>query len=204
MAKNSVRASIVTLGGFRPTRRPSATHFGFAPLVAPGEPWPVANDGTNLFFICQLNLTEAPFVPDIVRDVALITFFVSSDTGRLGEENGDGWVLRAYATIESLVPLAIPVGCTFVRGFECSWQEIVDRRKYDEAAHRTKIGGYASEIQSAPWWDERGHPSKPAFCLQIDSEEKIALAWGDRGTVYVARGTAPGCESQWFLDWQCY
>lgn len=198
------RASLLTLGGFRPTRRPSATHFGFTPLARPGETWPVAADGSNLFFICQINVAEAPFVPEILRDVALITFFVDLDTSRLGHENGDGWTLRAYPTLDALVPLPVPDGCTFKRGFECSWQEVNDRRRYDEKTHKTKIGGYASEIQSDPWWNESDHPSKRAFCLQIDSEEKVALAWGDRGTVYIARGTAPGCEQEWFLDWQCY
>ena len=38
----------------------------------------------------------------------------------------------------------------------------------------------------------------------IDSEEKVGLFWGDGGTVYLARGTAPGCEDEWFLDWQCF
>ena len=69
--------------------------------------------------------------------------------------------------------------------------------------HRTKIGGYASNTQSEPWWGYRDHPSKPRYCFQIDSEEKVGLHWGDGGTVFVARGTAAGCEEEWFVDWQC-
>jgi uncharacterized protein YwqG len=67
---------------------------------------------------------------------------------------------------------------------------------------RTQIGGYASTIQSEPWWGHKAHPSEPRFCMQVNSEEKAGLAWGDGGTVYLARGTAPGSEDRWFLDWQ--
>ena len=69
---------------------------------------------------------------------------------------------------------------------------------------RSKIGGYASTIQSEPWWGIRAHPADPKFCAQINSEEKVGLIWGDGGTLYLARGTAAGCEDQWFLDWQCF
>jgi hypothetical protein len=69
---------------------------------------------------------------------------------------------------------------------------------------RTKIGGYASTIQSELWWDLEDHPANPKFCLQIDSEEKPSVVWTGGGTVYLARGTAPGYESRWYLDCQCF
>jgi len=50
----------------------------------------------------------------------------------------------------------------------------------------------------------RAHLSAPAYCLQINSEEKAGLGWGDSGTLYIARGTAGGCEDQWFLDIQSF
>ena len=110
------------------------------------------------------------------------------------------------------------------RGFECRWEALDDHPNYDdpdrvvpegfddsvlenaelENVARTKIGGYASSIQSEPWWGYEEHASAPAYCLQINSEEKVGMVWGDAGTVYLARGTAEGCRDQWFLDWQCY
>lgn len=63
---NTRSCSVLTLGGFRPTRHPLATHFGLPPAAAPGEAWPEI-DGRPLFFVCQLNLTEAPFVPPHAR-----------------------------------------------------------------------------------------------------------------------------------------
>jgi uncharacterized protein YwqG len=73
-----------------------------------------------------------------------------------------------------------------------------------ENVARTKIGGYASTIQSEPWWGHTAHPADPKYCLQINSEEKAGAVWGDGGTIYLARGTAPDFLDRWFLDWQCF
>jgi uncharacterized protein YwqG len=66
------------VGGSRPAKDPFASNFGLRPLGVPGEEWPSAN-GKPLMFICQLNLTIAPFVPELLRDVALLTFFGDSN-----------------------------------------------------------------------------------------------------------------------------
>jgi uncharacterized protein YwqG len=107
------------------------------------------------------------------------------------------------------------------RGFECRWEKCLDYAEFDDPdvvvpdgfdpsdvhldnVRRTKIGGYASNIQSEPWWGYRHHPAEPSYCLQINSEGKVGLMWGDAGTIFLARGTAAGFEDDWFLDWQCY
>lgn len=182
-----------------------------------------------LFFICQLNLSEAPFVPEFLQDVKLLTVFMDVEARRLGRENGDGWLLRAYSRLDGLQPLAIPTTATVPRGFEVRYEQVDDHplgddpelkvvpgfnRKDAKLEHifRTKIGGYASNIQSVQWWWDtnhpeeklREHPSRPRYCFQIASEEKVGLYWGDNGFLYFARGTAANCGSQWFLDSQCY
>jgi uncharacterized protein YwqG len=218
---NTRRASIVHVGGSRPTRNPLASNFGLRPLGIPGEAWPERN-GNPMLFLCQLNLTAAPFVPPLLRDIALIVFFVDLETGKLADRNGVDWCLRAYPSLDGMVPIAAPGNAPALnRGFECRWEECDDHPNADDSdwivpdgfddsgvelenLARTKIGGYASTIQSEPWWGYRRHPAAPAYCLQINSEEKAGLAWGDAGAVYLARGTAEGCKDQWFLDWQCY
>ena len=225
---NTRPASVMTIGGFRPTRNPTATHFGLAPVARPEESWPCVGE-RPLFFICQLNLTEAPFVPERLQGIALLTVFMDMQAQRYGRENGDGWLVRTYDRLEGLQPLVIPPGATVPRGFEVRYEVIEDHPVYDdpelqvvpgfdqrgvhlENIHRTKIGGYASNIQSEQWWGDAdtpeemspGHPSLPRYCFQIASEDKVGLYWGDNGILYFARGTAPGCESQWFLDTQCY
>lgn len=212
---NTRKASIVDVGGFRPTGDPLSTHFGLRPLGAPGEVWPTSGR-TFLLFVCQLNLTAAPVVPPLLSDIQVITFFADLDAS-LGKENGEGWHLSAYPSIGELTPMTRPTDAAALRrGFECRWEACDDHPNYDdpdrvgdsdeELDHvaRTKIGGYLSTIQSEPWWSLEDHPSAPAYCLQINSEEKVGLAWGHAGTIYLARGTAEGCSGQWFLDWQCH
>jgi hypothetical protein len=198
MAKR--KTSVVQVGGFRPTLDPFATNFGMKPLALAGETWP-ESAGKPMLFICQLNLSSAPVIPDRLADIKLITFFVEPDTASLAEENGDNWCLRAYKSLDGLTPLAVPPDAPKIKkGFECRWEETTDAK-----ATRTKIGGSGSYILSGPWWDYRAHPSAPVYCMQIKSEEKVGLAWGyadEAGTVYLARGTAEGSEDQWFLDIQ--
>jgi uncharacterized protein YwqG len=197
MAKK--KYSIVSVGGFRPTGDAFATHFGMTPLAGPEEEWP-EEGGKPLMFVCQLNLTNAPVVPPQLSDIQLITFFVEPETAELGDENGTNWVLRAYKSLDGLAPLTRPEGAPKVRkGFECRWEESGDAK-----AARTKIGGKPAEIQSEPWWDYRQHPANPEYCVQINSEEKAGVFFGAGGTVYLARGTAPGCGDKWFLDLQMF
>jgi uncharacterized protein DUF1963 len=193
----------------------------------PEESWPHVGE-RPLFFVCQLNLTEAPFVPQRLRDVALITVFLDMKARRLGRENGDGWLVREYRDLDRLCPLIVPSGATVPRGFEVRYDLVSDHPVYDdpelqelpgfdrddvhlENIPRSKIGGYASNVQSEQWWSVRDHPdelpdhpSRPRYVFQLGSEQKVGLHWGDNGFLYFARGTAPGCESEWFLDTQCY
>jgi Domain of unknown function (DUF1963) len=180
---NSRRASVLELGGFRPTQEPTASHFGLQPLGLPSEDFPLDGQGVPLEFICQLNLTQAPFVPDILADVQLITFFVDA-AGRFIEQAcpPDSWCIRAYTSVEGLVPLKSPTrneasihglsrkhGLSSKRGAEARWSEAIDHPVYDDpdlgiptgfkAVHlqnlrRSKIGGYPSNIQHAVMWTE--------------------------------------------------
>jgi hypothetical protein len=197
MAKRKL--SVVQVGGFRPTLDPFATSFGLKPLGLAVESWPESG-GKPMMFVCQLNLTNAPVVPERLADIQLITFFVEPDTAALNDENDGNWCLRAYRSLEGLTPMTAPPDAPRIRkGFECKWEESADAK-----AARTKIGGSGSYIQSEPWWQYRAHASAPAYCLQINSEEKAGIMWGDSGTLYIARGTAGGCENHWFLDIQFF
>ena len=193
------KTSIVQVGGFRPTLDPFASNFGMTPLGLADEDWPTSK-GKPMLFVCQLNLTTAPVVPARLEDIKLITFFVEPETAALSEDNGDNWCLRAYKSLDGLSPRVAPPDAPKVKkGFECRWEESTDAK-----IARTKIGGSASHIQAEPWWEYRAHPAAPAYCLQINSEEKVGLGWGDSGTLYIARGTASGSEDDWFLDIQFF
>jgi hypothetical protein len=215
---NTRKASVLHVGEFRPTGDPFSSNFGLRPLRADGEDWPAMN-GEPLLFVCQLNLTAAPAVPPVLQDLALIAFFVDPARGDLAKQNGVDWCLRANSSLHGLVAMTPPANVASLKpGFECRWEALDDHPDYDDPERvvpdgfddsevelenlaRTKPGGYASSNQSEPWWGHEEHPSAPEYGLQINTEEKVGLAWGDGGTVYLARGTADGCKDQWFLDY---
>jgi hypothetical protein len=115
---NTRKASVLTLGGSKPTGNSLATHFGFQPVHLPGESWPLFM-GKPLFFICQLNLADCPFVPDILQGVAIFNFFLAdTDLSKLNKESGQEWTLRTYPSLEGLVSMEVPAGCTYKQGFE--------------------------------------------------------------------------------------
>ena len=65
-----------------------------------------------------------------------------------------------------------------------------------------KVGGWPTLIQSEIYWAPwNRHPAKPEYVLQIDSDEKTGITWGDASALYVGRGTAD--PSAWALEWQC-
>jgi uncharacterized protein YwqG len=200
---------------------PLATNFGMNVLGAPGEVWPMAN-ARPMLFVCQLNLTGAPFVPPLLKDIQLITFFADLEAGTMAHENGTDWRLFAYPSLEGLSPMARPAGAPSLhKRFECKWEVADDHPTSDDPARivpkgfddseveldnqaRTKIGGYASTIQSENWWHIQDHPARPEYAFQINSEEKAALMFGDSGCLYLARGTSEGFTTNWFLDFQCF
>ncbi len=224
---NCRKASAITIGGFRPTRNPLASHFGLRPLALPSESWPEQNN-EPLFFICQLNLTEISNIPEALTGVALLTVFIDRNA-YFGKQNGDGWLVREYKSLDGLLPMTIPDGATVDRGFEVRYDQVDDYPVYDDPeikqvdgfdssnvhldnVYRSKIGGYASNIQSEQWWgyavnhDDKGLVDRycPSYCFQIASEEKVQLYWGDNGIIYFARSTAADEGIHWFLDTQCY
>jgi len=164
---NTRQASILQVGGFRPTLDPTASNFGLAPLGLPGDEWPCWNS-RPLLFVCQMNLTTAPAVPPILAGIHLITFFIDSEFGILNRENGANWILRKYASLGGLARIVAPADAPKLKkGFECRWEQCEDHPNYDDpeivkpaGSHRprtgfdnvagTKIGGYASTIQSEP------------------------------------------------------
>ncbi|HEY3742294.1 MAG TPA: DUF1963 domain-containing protein [Bryobacteraceae bacterium] len=219
---NTRQASIVEVGGFRPSGDPFASNFGLQAVGVPGQLWPRFEEQAMLF-VCQLNLTEAPVIPASLEDIKLITFFTTVLGGlSKAQENGHDWRLFAHTSLDGLVPIIRPADASRLhRGAECRWTLSDDHPEFDDPERqpiegfddseveleniaRTKIGGYASTIQSEPWWHLSEHRSQPGYCLQINSEEKVGLMFGDAGIVYLARGTAEGSKDEWFLDGQCY
>lgn len=89
---------------------PLASWIGNVIVGLPGEKWPEAN-GLPMIGVCQLNLSEAPYVPDSLKEFSLITFFVSRDPKDQEYEppfEPGKWELRAYTPDQTLVPYDNP------------------------------------------------------------------------------------------------
>ncbi len=217
------RASRAVVGGFRPYADPLTSWFGKVNVAASGEDWPTSA-GRPMIPLCQFNLAEVPYVPDSLHDVAFLVVFIDQDELPNGTPNGDGWLLRAYPSLEGLVALEPPSDKGFIKPFPIRWELIEeDYPAWDDAAslrlppeiddnyhslfetqQGTKIGGWPFTVQCeicwAPW---NQHPANPGYVFQIDSESKAQWSWGDAGFGYIGRGTG-NAKNVWTLEWQCY
>lgn len=208
----------------RPPESPLASWFGNVLVGGPGESWPV-DRGRPMMPLCQLNLTEAPFRPEVLADVALLTVFIDAEELPASTPNGNGWLLRAYPSLDNLVVLSKPTDVNGgVKPYAVRWELVEeDFPCWDDASgmnlppdvsddyddlfenrEGTKIGGWPSLIQSEIYWAPfNKHPAHPEFAFQINSEPKAHWAWGDGGVGYFGRGTGEH-RGEWTLEWQCY
>jgi uncharacterized protein YwqG len=222
-AKLRRKASRIVVGGFRPPEAPEASWFGRVRLAGPDEEWPSHRDKPMLP-LCQLNLAEMPFVPPSLHDLSLITVFISTVSLPIAtKENGDGWRLRTYASLQGLVEIEAPQHDNVIRPFPIRWELIeADYPSYEDVAfelpeellddyrdlfklhYSSKVGGWPYLIQSEICWAPYNrHPANPEYVFQIASEEKAHWQWGDAGIGYFGRGTGRA-RQVWALEWQCY
>lgn len=217
------KAIVLEIGGFRPSENHLSSWFGKANVCLPGESWPEMN-GEPMHALCQINLSELPFRPPRLGDIELITVFIGPQDLPIDASNGQNWCLRAYKDASHLVPLTprstnsiikpLPMRPVVIEeDFPC-WEDVteelaeeIEDNYYDlfENVHGLKLGGWPTLIQSeifwAPW---NRHPANPEYVFQIASTDKGGWSWGDGGVGYFGRGTTPGMENVWTLQWQCY
>lgn len=217
------KASRAVVGGSTANIRSFGSWLGHVGVSLPGEGWPLC-DGRPMLPLCQFNLTEIPYRPDSLADVALIAVFLSPEDLPLSTANGDQWLLRAYPALEDLVPLARPDERFAIKAQPVRWElveadyptwdyadalNIPDSLKWDyddifETQDGTKIGGWPATIQSEIYWAPfNQHAAQPEYVFQVASEEAADWQWGDAGTGYFGRGTGD-MRHVWTFEWQCY
>ena len=103
-ARFARKASGAVLDSLVPAEDPAASWFGRVRLALPHETWPVSG-GKPMLPLAQFNLAEMPHRPENLSDIALITVFIDGDELPYETENGDGWLVRAYPSLEGLVPI---------------------------------------------------------------------------------------------------
>lgn len=217
------RAIGFEIGGFRPPQNPMSSWFGRVGFSLPGEAWP-STDGQPMHALCQINLTELPFRPPRLDDLEMIAVFIGPDDLPFDAPNGINWCLRGYRSLEQLVRLPVEQTRTHIKPFpmrayvieedyprhedmpcEVPVQIKDEYHKLCKNVFAFKLGGWPSLVQSEISWGAwNQHPFAPEYVFQIDSTEKGNWYWGDTGLGYFGRGTAPGHENEWALEWQCY
>ena len=224
LEKISKPATVFEVGGFKPDEDIKSSWVGKVLVCEQSETWPESN-GEPMIPLCQINLTNLPYVPDRLKDIQLITIFIDSEEIPSDDEkNGELWCLRAYKSLDNLIQIDTPDYKSHIKPFQLRpkliekdcpcWEdcpiEIPDEFEddyYDLFANETGIkrGGWPSLVQSEIFWAPfNEHPANPEFVFQIDSVEKAQWFWGDSGTGYFGRGTTKGHEDEWTFAWQCY
>jgi hypothetical protein len=218
------RAIRMEIGGFAPPEGPAGSWFGRVNLALPGEGWPMT-DGQPLHALAQIDLTQLPYRPAGLDDLAVITIFITDEPPEGDRPNGEGWCLRAYPDLSALVPLrqvdtgseirAFPMRPEVVEADYPTWDDAADldlphdvADGYNEIfrpAEGFKLGGWPFLAQGPIDWAWPGaHPAAPEFVFQIDSTDEGNWYWGDSGLGYFGRGTRPGGTNEWVMSWQCY
>ncbi|MGB5864972.1 MAG: DUF1963 domain-containing protein [Sulfitobacter sp.] len=193
---------------------PFETLFGAVRLARKEEVWP-EYEGKPLWPLCQINLTQAPLVPDALRDLALITIFISERDARAPTKVFDtrdpaqsaSWAIRTYSTLDGLTIPHAPEHRSTLSPRLGAWQgvepdfanhdmagDVIDTAQNDIYAYdwcrtlaQTKLGGWPGTIQSEPWWANSGTEDTWDFVLQIETEANAGWhGWGD-GAAYIAR-----------------
>jgi hypothetical protein len=202
----------------------SATMFGRVTAGFPGEEWPVYR-GRLMQPVAQLNLLEAPYLPENLRDVALIALFFDRDARPIDAENGDGWLLRSYPALDDLCALTMPAEFERARGSPAryrllesdfpDWEDAADLAAIPEdladaweddfgSTAGSKLGGWPSLLQSKVSWaanDE--HPAAPKYAFQIARMDKLKTAMPADSFGYFGRGTGTA-RNVWTFAYQLY
>jgi uncharacterized protein YwqG len=221
IARKAIRMKV---GGFRPSDNPQASWIGKVLLAESDEKWPYFKNNP-MIALCQVNLNDFPFKPEILTDIAFITIFIDGEEIPNEEDiNGTSWCLRAYKSLEDLVPLAQVKTTSPIKPMQML-PEVVEQdfpyredcpieipEKYNENyneifpnAEGIKFGGWPTLIQSEiNWAGLHEHLSEAGFAFQIDSVEKARWQWGDNGVAYFGRATKEGEKDEWTFAWQCF
>ncbi len=213
------RPVMAQIGGFRPEDG-LKSWFGGNFVLNNAMDWPSDADGLMLPVI-QIMTAEIPNGRDFFGDIKLLQVYLNArELPTTVAKNGEGWRLLEYDSIEDLTVVETPKAVQIYKPFQIKWslaeqpdypcweeswayfdmteinesEELSDRFFEEfERYYRTKIGGYASFIQS-PCGDYE-------YVFQISSEEKPRFMVGDNGNLYILKSKA---DNQWYLHWDCY
>jgi uncharacterized protein YwqG len=196
------KASIAQIGGFRPPESLVHSWFGGQGVGLSGEELPKYK-GKEMSPLMQVKVDELPHVPDALGKTKFLVVFFNREEIPFDQENGNGWLIREYDSIEGLVPLPKASEGDAVKDFPIKWKlsdnegpgwedawGVTDLGSINESEEAsdlffdrflnhsgTKFGGWPSDIQ-------HGLGGDGEFVFQIGSEEKPRWMWADNGIGY--------------------
>ncbi len=195
---------------------PFETLFGIVRLSRKDDAWPTLN-GVPLAPLLQINLSRAPIIPAVMRDLALVTIFISnahssSPTKIIDSRTPDAhatWALRSYAVLDDLTIPKPPVNRNRIVPLLGEWGALREERRHDDAHDEaaqvpvndainhyerphvprplTKLGGWPQFSRSAPWWADPSLQDTWDFVMQIENEPEAGWAGWGDGAAYIAR-----------------
>ncbi|WP_303983922.1 DUF1963 domain-containing protein [Niallia circulans] len=212
---------LAQIGGFRPEEA-RMSWFGGHFYIDKEAGWPHDKDGP-MIPVLQAYVPEIPGGIDGVGEASLIQLFLNRKQLPIYPvKNGEGWLLIEHQSVEELKLMETPEEARGLREFQIRWHkadsddypcweeawDYVDLTEVNEdedasdqffdefdSYPQTKIGGYASYIQSPVSLEDC------QFIMQIGSEEKPRFMVGDNGTIYLFRSRSTG---EWHMHWDCY
>ena len=226
----ATKAVLGEIGGGRPQKDNRATSWwGGNFLGAKDEAVPVCNcSGRTMHPVLQIRVDELPEAPTGFEGLSLINIWMDLQSDKYwSARNGDGFVVRAYADLNDLVPLGtgyrespeLPTLPIFWREAileQPSWEDMAGEvptnvarasaedwffnSRYLSDSYDELRSKYPVKVGGWPTWIQgSAWPMDAQFCFQVDSTDKGKLYLGDAGSFYVFR-TVDG----WEIRGDCY
>jgi hypothetical protein len=218
-------ATKLIAGGFRPTHQNDESWLGKVFLFRPDEEVPQKASGEKLYPYAQFYLPNLPFISPMLKDVSVLTLFVSEPLPDALEPMGNNWVIREYGPDDVLVRKDLPVAGSTLEPFPLKpefvaedlplWDgedipgylaaeiialedagEIEGHDDFGAHTYDHKIGGYPSFCQSGISPGEDFE-----FVFQISSDPKINLNVVDSGSLMFWKNRISG---EWAIYYDFY
>ena len=104
-------------GGFRPTNSVEESWIGKVSVFKKDEDVPIDEKGNKMLPLFQVFLPNLPLIPDILKNIKLISVFISKDFPQEFEPMGKNWILREYENIENLERRKLDISYSFIKPF---------------------------------------------------------------------------------------
>ncbi len=218
-------ASQFTVGGFRPTNEVDENWIAQVTLFEENEQIPVDSKGKLMIPLGQFYLPSLPFIPDPIKDITILTVFISEDLPEYFEPMGKNWIIREYQSENTLVRKDFDSSHSHLKAFPLKpnllkndfplWdtedipEDIVDEflelensedisNYYEVTQHSYlhKFGGYPSYCQSGIDFGQGFE-----FVFQISSDEKVCLNVIDSGSLLFAKNVD---TNEWKIYYDFY